>query len=1103
MIRNGDFFVSRIWIHIACLGLILLTLSVSSSAQVPENRYANFEGAQTNPIRLSPDGTRLFAVNTADARLSVFDLANPSSPRLIAEIPVGLEPVSVNARSNDEVWVVNQLSDSISIVSVSARLVTDTIYVNDEPMDVVFAGGKAFVSVSRRNEIRVFDINTHAQVGAPIAVFGSNPRALAVSPDGTKVYAAFVLSGNRTTIIPTNIVGASPPPPTNPNLPPAPQQGLIVSVTDPLWNPSFIKFNMPDNDVVEINAATQTVTRYFSGVGTINLGLAVRPSTGDVFVTNTDARNLVRFEPALRGHVVDNRITRINVASGLVTAFDLNPGVDYNVLPNPSALATALAQPVAIVFEPNGKSLYVAAFGTDRVARIGVNGEVLSRIQIGNAQNSRQKRGPRGLALKPDVSRLYVLNRISNTISVVNTGNESEISEIPVGTFDPTPLVLKEGRGFLYDAKLSGNGTASCASCHIDSEADMLAWDLGDPGGELVTVSNPGPNPPPVPASPGPFQMHPMKGPMVTQSLRGLNGAAPLHWRGDKQNFQAFNEAFDGLLGGSQIPTSDMNAFAGAITTIRYAPNPNQKLDRTMPLTFANGDPYAGFLSFINPPADGPLRTCSGCHSLTGGLGTDLKFREFNGLNEPQVFKSPQLRGLYLKTGFNNAPGANSIRGFGFAHNGSEPSVFSLLSHQQFFGIRATDTVDKNNLEAYMLCFDTGVAPGVGYTRTLTQANANDAGINADWNVLQAQALKGHIDVIAKGFVDGRLMGLIYRPDTADYQTDKTGIGPFTQTQLRDKVIAGGTLSVMGAVPGTGLRLGIDRDFDGIFDGDESSNRERPADFDGDGRSDLSVFRPTNGNWYITNSSTGVFRAEHFGTNGDVLAPGDFDGDDKTDISVWRPSSGYWYILNSSDSSVRSQLFGQTGDVPATGDYDGDGKSDVAVFRPSVGTFYVINSSDGSFNFQQWGTSEDLPAIGDYDGDAKSDFAVFRPSIGTFYILSSLNGTVRGQQFGQNGDRPIAGYFDGDSKTDIAVFRPLTGNWYFLYSSDNSFGGVTWGTGGDIAAPGDYDGDGRWDITVFRPSTGTYYILQSTTNGLRAEQFGANGDVPASSAYVY
>src|SRR5690349_10353204 len=291
--------------------------------------YVNFEGKQTSPIRLSPDGKRLFAVNTPDARLSAFDVSNPSNPILISEIPVGLEPVSVNPRTADEVWVVNEVSDSISVVSVSQRIVTDTIYVQDEPVDVVFAGGKAFVTASRKNLIAVFDAITHSLV-TNIAVFGENPRALAVNTNGTKVYAAFALSGNHTTIIP----GANAPlqitngtPPMNSNLPPPPQVSLIVDATNSTYftdspRTNLIKYTMPDNDVAEIDVATLSISRYFSHVGTVNLALAIQPGSGDLFVANTDARNLVHFEPAVRSHSVDNRLTRINIGSGAMTFID-------------------------------------------------------------------------------------------------------------------------------------------------------------------------------------------------------------------------------------------------------------------------------------------------------------------------------------------------------------------------------------------------------------------------------------------------------------------------------------------------------------------------------------------------------------------------------------------------------------------------------------------------------------------------------------------------------------------------------------------------------------------------------------------------------------
>src|SRR5262249_37940932 len=156
---------------------------------------------------------------------------------------------------------------------------------------------------------------------------------------------------------------------------------LIVDATDTNWNPSIIKFTMPDNDVAEIDVATMTTNRYFTRVGTVNLGMAVKPGSGALFIANTDARNLLHFEPNLKSFFVINRVSRIDVASGVSTAYHLNPGFD----PANFTLANrtnALAQPAALVFEPAGTNLYLAAFGSDRIARIDpASGIVLSRIE--------------------------------------------------------------------------------------------------------------------------------------------------------------------------------------------------------------------------------------------------------------------------------------------------------------------------------------------------------------------------------------------------------------------------------------------------------------------------------------------------------------------------------------------------------------------------------------------------------------------------------------------------------------------------------------------------------------------------------------------------
>lgn len=778
-----------------------------------QSTFTNFESPQVHPLEIGPGGTRLFAANTADGRLSVFDLAQPSSPKLVAEIPVGVEPISVRARTDDEVWVVNHTSDSVSVVSVSQGLVLDTISVKDEPCDVVFAGSpqRAFVSVARSNEVRVFDPLTRALV-ATIPVFGETPQSLAVSADGTKVYAAFNISGNRTTSIPASL---APPQPDVPGLVPSPAAALIVDATDPAWAPSVIGYTIPDHDVAEISTAANAVTRYFDGVGTILFGVAVQPGTGDLFVTATDARNLIRHEPNLRGHFVDNLVSRIESASGAVTKVDLNPGIDYGLLPNPAALATSLAQPVGVAFHPSGSHLWVAAFGTDRVAKLSPAGAVLKRIEIGPATGTavdpRTKRGPRGLALHAPSNRLYVQNRISNTITVVATDTETLLQELPVGAFNPEHAVIRQGRGFLYDAKLSGNGTASCAACHIDGDTDFLAWDLGNPNAPALQVPDPA-------GITGIHFMHPMKGPMVTQTLRALTGTSPLHWRGDRADFFAFNPTFDGLLGGSQIATEDMSVFHGFVRSMSLEPNPNLKPDNSLPALLNGVSPAAGKLLFQSFAFDAAGNACVSCHILPT---TTVPFLVLPGqLQAPQSMDVPHLRSAYRKTGFTKGPGP-SRSGFGFSHDGTESSVFEALSKPIFPNLM-NDSEKKRQLEAFVMCVETGAAPAVGHSRTLTPANATQPIVVVDVGMLQGQAALDRIDLVAKGRIDGQLRGLLYDPGDGKFHADKAGVGPFTWLDLKAKALAGNAhLTFVGAPPGSGARLGVDRNLDGVLDGDE------------------------------------------------------------------------------------------------------------------------------------------------------------------------------------------------------------------------------------------------------------------------------------------
>ncbi|MCA1684310.1 MAG: hypothetical protein LC708_04195, partial [Actinobacteria bacterium] len=262
------------------------------------------------------------------------------------------------------------------------------------------------------------------------------------------------------------------------------------------------------------------------------------------------------------------------------------------------------------------------------------------------------------------------------------------------------------------------------------------------------------------------------------------------------------------------------------------------------------------------------------------------------------------------------------------------------------------------------------------------------------------------------------------------------------------------------------------------------------ADFDGDGDTDISIYRPSNGGWY----SNDGFTAQYGGQSGDIAVPGDYDDDGKTDTAIYRPSVGTWYIHNSATNTDTLLNYGVGSDIPVPADYTGDGRTEVAIYRPSTptnlagGTWYIRNLANGTDTIVTFGGIQgDIPVVGDYDGDGKSDRAIFRPSSGGWFVQQSSGGDTA-RTYGQSGDIPVPGDYDDDGKTDVGVYRPAVGTWFVNNSGTGTDTLLNYGVATDQVQPSDYNGDGRTEIAIYRPTTptnlagGTWYI-RNLANG--------------------
>ncbi len=652
---------------------LFLLACLALAARASDLPFVNFENHPIRALDISPDGRLLAVAHSADQRVQLFDVSTGAAIA-VGHVQVGIDPVSVRFRSNEELWAVNHISDSVSIIDVPARRVRMTLATADEPFDVVFAGSRAFVSASAVNTVQVFDLADLSAAPIDVAIAGEDPRALAVSADGSRVYAAIFESGNASTILGggleddivaiPNVVsdprgpygGVNPPPNAGDGFDPPmdasatpPPVGLIVRKdaqgrwmddNDGDWTEMvsgdlaaasgrITGWDLADHDIAVIDSQSLTVS-YHSGLLNIGMQLAVHPQSGALHLIGTDATNEIRFEPVLNGRFVRVQLAKVDTTSGNRQWVDLNPQLDYS---GPRTdLATrlqAIADPRALVWEANGARGWIAGMGSNNVIAIDASGSRIGApISVGE--------GPIGLAIDDSKRRMYVWNQFEASLSTIDLDSLAEVERMPV--FNPLPQAIRAGRPLLYDAhRTSGLGQASCASCHVDARIDRLAWDLGDPS-----------------HAPAPFDQncvtqlgracedfHAMKGPMTTQTLQDIIGHEPFHWRGDRAGIEAFNPAFPGLLGAdAPLTASEMQAFKDFLATIHFPPNPYRNLDNSLPTavplpnhytsgrfamagqSLGVGNAQRALNRYTRGLLDAPFQ-CAACHTLPTGMAAN------------------------------------------------------------------------------------------------------------------------------------------------------------------------------------------------------------------------------------------------------------------------------------------------------------------------------------------------------------------------------------------------------------------------------------------------------------------------------------------------
>lgn len=797
----------------------LLAQGTLTNADIPRDdqkgRYLNFERAQLAPLVLSGDGSRLYTLNSPGARVVVFDTATDAR---LAQIPIGIGAVSIARRpGTEELWVVDDVASTVSVIDPAALTIVRSIRVGAQPHGIAFtdSGDRAYVTCSAADRVDVISAASGTVVNS-IAIPARDPRGI-VWQNG-RAFVVSMTSGNNTAPVgapgqPGKVVGVQKV--VGPGLNPLPDRDLFAIVTQP----------NPAQDALD-PAATRT------GLGTTLFNLCPRPGTSELWIPNTDALNADHKgeKNFVAGQVVSNRITVVDTASSA-------PAVVIDL----DAIAPSdrkCSQPTSVTFDANGTRAYVTSFGSDQLVVLdlapGPQAVWAGVVTLPPKQVYPRGTGPRASLFAPGGGKLYIYERIDNSVSAIDAaglpagGNFVVAANIPFTLgFEGITDEERLGRHLFANARFSKSQTSSCASCHIDGHLDGLAWNLGnflDPEG-----------------TPDALLACPLddKGALVTQSTRRLQDQAPYHWRGEKHSINDFQGAFVTLLenqvgGQPAMIGPDFQYLRHYLSHLVYPPNPRAQLDRRY-----SPAALAGANVFLQKRVLGNL-TCSSCHQLPLGTGGDLVTEVADGMIRSADV--PALRGV----GDKGAPafaiggdfGTRTELGAGWTHGGAAATLHDAVQRidpvtgQPVFNLSAAE-VDQ--LVAFLEEFDSGLAPSTGYIATANAANAATF-LSSELGFLESQARRGNCDLVfyrTPRVIAGVPLAIHgkFDPATGRFQPALRAAQQVSDTFLISEAAAGRPVTFVGLPLGMGYPFGLDRDCDGLWDFDErrrGTNEDEP-----------------------------------------------------------------------------------------------------------------------------------------------------------------------------------------------------------------------------------------------------------------------------------